>query len=68
MKTILILVESLKMDCERMNGEKIIEDMKTGVKEHPVLKKFLDKGINEYGLSEEEALDIMIYVWLIKRG
>ena len=51
-----------------MNGEKIIEDMKTGVKEHPVLKKFLDKGINEYGLSEEEALDIMIYVWLIKRG
>jgi hypothetical protein len=41
-----------------------VEDMKKGIKENPVLKKYLDKGINEYGLTEEEALDIMIGAWL----
>ena len=40
-----------------------VEDMKNGIKENPVLKKYLDKGINEYGLTEE-ALDIMIGAWL----
>lgn len=41
-----------------------VEDMKKGIKENPVLKKYLDKGINEYGLTEEEALDAMIEAWL----
>ena len=41
-----------------------VEDLKKGIKENPILKKYLDKGINEYGLTEEEALDIMIEAWL----
>ena len=41
-----------------------IEDMKKGIKQNPVLKKYLDKGINEYGFTEEEALNIMMEVWL----
>lgn len=37
-----------------------IDDMKKSIKENPVAKKYLEKGINEYGLTEEEALDCMI--------
>ena len=42
----------------------LLEDMKKKIKENPVTKKYLDKGINEYGLTEEEALDCMISAWL----
>lgn len=42
----------------------IVEDMKEGIKKNPVLKKYLDQGINEYGLTKEEALDMMIRAWL----
>ena len=41
-----------------------IDDMKKGIKENPVTRKYLEKGINEYGLTEEEALDCMIGAWL----
>lgn len=43
--------------------EKLFEQMKPKMKEHPVLKKYLDKMIAD-GLSEDEALNIMINVWL----
>ena len=43
--------------------EKLFEQMKPKMKEHPVLKKYLDKMIAN-GLSEDEALNIMINVWL----
>lgn len=41
-----------------------VDDMKKGIKENPVTRKYLEKGIKEYGLTEEEALDIMISAWL----
>ena len=41
-----------------------VDDMKKGIKENPEARKYLEKGIKEYGLSEEEALDTMICVWL----
>ena len=47
-----------------MTEKGLIEDMKKRIKENPITKEYLDKGINEYGLSEEEALDIMIAAWL----
>ena len=43
--------------------EKLFKEMKPKMKEHPVLKKHLDKMIED-GLSEDEALNIMIDVWL----
>ena len=46
-----------------MEKEKLFEEMKPKMKEHPVLKKHLDKMIED-GLSEDEALNIMIDVWL----
>ena len=46
-----------------MEKEKLFEKMKPKIKEHPVLKKHLDKMIAD-GLSEHEALNIMIDVWL----
>ena len=55
--------EWLRM-TEKQFKQVTVEDMKKGIKENPVLKKYLDKGINEYGLTEEEALDIMIGAWL----
>lgn len=41
-----------------------VDDMKKGIKENPVARKYLEKGIKEYGLTEEEALDCMIGAWL----
>lgn len=41
----------------------IIEKMKENIKKDPVLKTYLDAGINKYGLTEEEALDCMIEAW-----
>lgn len=41
-----------------------VDDMKKGIKENPVAKKYLKKGIKEYGLTEEEALNCMIVAWL----
>lgn len=40
-----------------------VDDMKKAIKENPEARKYLEKGI-EYGLTEEEALDTMIGVWL----
>lgn len=42
----------------------IIEKMKEKMKKDPVLKTWLDEGINKYGLTEEETLDCMIEAWL----
>ena len=41
-----------------------VDDLKKGIKENPATMKYLEKGINEYGLTEEEALDCMIEAWL----
>ena len=46
-----------------MKKEKLFEKMKPKMKEHPVLKKHLDRMVKD-GFSEDEALDIMINVWL----
>lgn len=41
----------------------VIAEMKRRIPKHPVLKKHLEELINN-GLSEEEALDVMIAAWL----
>ena len=43
-----------------------VDDIKKGIRENPVARKYLEKGIKEYGLTEEEALDCMIEAWLFK--
>ena len=52
-------------EADEMLKEQVIGEMKKGIKEHPILKQYLRNGIEKYGLSEEEALDCMIYAWLI---
>ena len=42
----------------------VISEMKKRIPEHPVLKQELDK-LMEDGLSEDEALNLMIYAWLM---
>ena len=54
-------------EADEMLKEQVIGEMKKGIKEHPILKQYLRNGIEKYGLSEEEALDCMIYAWLIGR-
>lgn len=41
-----------------------VDEIKKGIKKNPIAKKYLEKGIKEYGLTEEEALNCMIYAWL----
>ena len=41
----------------------LICDMKKGIKDNPTTNKILQE-IVDNGLSEEDALDIMIYAWL----
>ncbi len=41
----------------------VIAEMKKRIPKHPVLKKQLEELIDK-GLSEEEALDVMIAAWL----
>lgn len=41
----------------------ILEDMKKRIPNHPKLKKTFEDLVNR-GMSEEEALDIMITSWL----
>ena len=48
-----------------MDHEKIIKEMKNGIKTHPYLKKVL-KNIMDDGLTEEDALNVMIQVWLMQ--
>lgn len=43
--------------------DSIIDEMKKRIKEHPVLKQHLEEGIEKYGLTEEEALETMIFAW-----
>lgn len=45
-----------------------VDDMKKGIKKNQVARKYLEKGIKEYGLTEEEALECMIYAWLNGKG
>ena len=42
----------------------VISEMKKRIPKHPVLKQELDK-LMEDGLSEDEALNLMIYAWLM---
>lgn len=41
----------------------IIKEMKQKIPENPVLKKEMDK-LMENGLTKTEALNVMIYAWL----
>ena len=59
-------VNITKDGCVIMEKEKLFEKMKQKMKEHSVLKKHLDKIIAD-GLSEDEALNIMIECWLHRR-
>ena len=40
-----------------------IEEMRKRIPDHPYLKKILDELMDE-GISEDEALSIMVYSWL----
>ena len=48
-----------------MDHEKIIKEMKKSIKTHPYLKKVL-KNIMDDGLTEEDALNVMIQSWLMQ--
>lgn len=48
-----------------LEKDKLFENMKQKMKEHPFLKKHLDKMIED-GFTEEQAKDIMITAWLSK--
>ena len=45
----------------------IVEDMKKSINQHPYLRNILEKMVAD-GLTEDEAVDIMIQVWLKKTG
>ena len=42
----------------------IIKGMKERIPKHPVLKEELEKLMIEEGMTEDEALNLMIYAWL----
>ena len=42
----------------------IIKGMKERIPKHPVLKEELEKLMIEHGMTEDEALNLMIYAWL----
>lgn len=46
-----------------IDNDRIIEDMKERIPEHPVLKQYLED-IMADGIDKETALDIMINAWL----
>lgn len=46
-----------------IDNDRIIEDMKERIPEHPVLKHYLED-IMEDGIDKETALDIMITAWI----
>jgi hypothetical protein len=48
---------------EEMLMDNIIKGMKEGIPLNPILKNELDKMVAD-GLSEDEALDVMILAWL----
>lgn len=41
-------------------NEQLKKEMKKRIKKHPVLKQYVEKGIKEFGLTEDEAAEIMI--------
>jgi hypothetical protein len=41
----------------------MIDGMKKGIKKNPVTRKIFDEMIKD-GLTEDEAFDVMILVWL----
>lgn len=49
--------------------EKVIkEEMKKRIKKHPILKQYIKKGIEEYHLTEDEAIEVMIETYFNVRG
>lgn len=48
--------------------EMIKKEMKKRIKEHPILKQYVKKGIEEYHLTEDEAAEIMIEAYFDVRG
>ena len=45
----------------------LLEEMKEGIKENKTTNALLNKMVSD-GLSEEEAMNIMISVWIDKMG
>lgn len=48
--------------------EMIKKEMKKRIKKHPVLKQYVKKGIEEYDLTEDEAIEVMIERFFNIRG
>ena len=48
--------------------EMIKKEMKKRIKEHPILKQYIKKGIEEYRLTEDEAIEVMIETYFDIRG
>ena len=49
-------------------NEQLKEEMKKRLKEYPVLREYLRKGVEEFGLTEDEAAEIMIEAYFNVRG
>lgn len=45
----------------------IIAEMKKRIPEHPVLKEKMEELMAE-GMTQDEALNLMIYAWLEEKG
>lgn len=41
-------------------NEQLKKEMKKRLKKHPILREYLRKGVEEFGLTEDEAAEIMI--------
>ena len=41
-------------------NEQLKEEMKKRIKKHPVLKEYIKEGVEEFGLTKDEAVEIMI--------
>lgn len=48
--------------------EMIKKEMKKRIKKHPILKQYVKKGIEEYHLTEDEAIEVMIERFFNIRG
>ena len=48
--------------------EQLKKEMKKRLKEYPVLREYLRKGVEEFDLTEDEAAEIMIAAYFSVRG
>lgn len=49
-------------------NKQLKEEMKKRLKEYPVLREYLRKGVEEFGLTEDEAAEIMIAAYFSTKG